>query len=155
MSEARTSEGARVIGAGVPITIGGEEHRLFFGFPALEIIEDELGGLLEFTNGLNGGYRSKRFKSIRVGLQAGLAHEGLTRKDLDDLTGALHASLQEGFEAIDTVHRAICEAFDQSIPPPKAKRPSKASGREKGSRGPASTGERSSSSRSAPVSSAA
>ena len=74
MSETRTSEGALVIGAGVPITIGGEEHRLFFGFPALEIIEDELGGLLEFTNALNGGYRSKRFKSIRVGLQAGLAH---------------------------------------------------------------------------------
>lgn len=156
MNGSETSDGARVIGAGVPITIGGEEHRLLFDFEALEIVEDELGGLLHFTAALNGGYRTKRFKSIRVGLQAALAHEGLTQEKLGKLTTALHSSLRDGFEAMDAVHRAICEAFDQAIPPPaKDKRPSKGSGREKGSPGPASTDAMSSSSTSTQAASAA
>ncbi len=156
MSEARTSEGARVIGAGVPVTVGGEEHRLLFDFQALEIVEDEFGGLLDFTTALNGGYRSKRFKSIRVGLQAALAHEGLTREDLAVLTASLAVSLRQGFEESDAVHRAICEAFDQAIPPPsKDKRSSKGSAREKGSRGAASTAAMSSSSTSSHAASAA
>ncbi len=156
MQETRTSDGARIIGAGVPVTIGGEEHRLLFDFEALEIVEDEFGGLLHFTTALNGGYRSKRFKSIRVGLQAALAHEGLTREELAELTAALLATLQAGFEATDAVHKAICEAFDQAIPPPaKGKRSSKGSAREKASRGPASTDATSSSSTSSPEASAA
>jgi hypothetical protein len=156
MEEARISEGARVIGAGVPITIGGEAHRLLFDFEALEIVEDELGGLLHFTTALNGGYRSKRFKSIRVGLQAGLAHEALTREEITGLTAELLATLQQGFEACDAVHRAICDAFDQAIPPPsKETKQSKGSGRGNASRGPASTDEPSSKPESNPVSSAA
>jgi hypothetical protein len=156
MSEARTSEGARVIGAGVPVAIAGEEHRLLFDFEALETIEDQFDGLLQFTLALNGGYRTKRFKSIRVGLQAGLAHEDLTPENLQKLTADLQASLRNGFEVCDAVHKAICEAFDQAIPPPKKdKRSSKGSARVSVSRGPASTAAMSSSSALSPQASAA
>lgn len=156
MEEARISDGARIIGAGVPITIGGEEHRLRFDFEALEIVEDELGGLLHFTTALNGGYKTKRFKSIRVGLQAGLAHEELSRAGLARLTTYLQGTLRQGFEECDAVHRAICDAFDQAIPPPsKEAKSSKGSGREKGSPGPASTEAPSEKAESSPASSAA
>jgi hypothetical protein len=156
------TQGERVIGAGVPITIAGEERRLLFDFPALEIVEREMDGLVQFTECLNGAYKSKRLTAIRVALQAALVPIVDGREmpeikigpaELRRLTASL---VGDGFKQVEALHTAVCSAFDQAIPPTKkAKSASKASARENVSRGAASTAGRSSSSESGPQSSAA
>jgi len=145
MTEA-TSEGARVIGAGVLVTIAGEERRLFFDFAALELIEDEFDGLLYFTQALNNGFRGKQIKALRVGLLAGGRRAGVTPREVEALVARLRGR-EDFVEQVTAVIAGISEAFDQAIPPPPSKRArssSKASARESASHGPESTAEPSS-----------
>lgn len=111
--------------------MGDEEHRLIFDFEALEIIEAEFGGLQNFSDELNGGFRGKRLKVIRVGLKAGLAHADNSPARIREITSQL---VGPGFKQTDTVVTSIIEAFNQAVPPAR-RAAGKASSRASGSPG--------------------
>lgn len=144
MSTDTVDDGDRVLAAGVMATLGGRELRIRFGFAALKIIEDEFDGLLNFTAALNAGYRGKRLKVVEVGIRAGT---GMGKAEVEVLLSSL-VGRTDFTEQVGLASDAISNAFNEAIPAPtpRDKRSSKASGREKGSRGPASTDEPSSSS---------
>jgi len=147
------TDAQRVIGAGVTLTILGEERRLLFDLGGLEVVEEAFDGLLNFQEALNKGYRGRRLKALRTGLLAAGQHAGETPKRVDALLSRLVGS-PDFVKEIDLGIAAITEAFNQAIPP-VTKASSKDSARGKGSHGRASTGEPSSSATSPPQSSAA
>lgn len=156
------SEGERVLAAGVLITIAGAETRLLFDFPALEVVEEEFGGLYDFTQALNGGWTARRLKALRVGLLAGgtwmennIVTRQIRRAEIDGVLAGL-VGTQDFAQQVSAAIAKIAEAFNQALPPvPKDKQSSKGLARGKGSRGAASTDEPDSKPKSDTTSSAA
>jgi len=146
------TEAERIVARGVEVVVAGESLQIVFDFDALEQVEEEFGGLYDFTQALNGGWRSRRLKALRVSLVAGQSwreHAGeRIRPSRAIRTGEVTALLDrllgapDFFEQVEEALKRLGEAFDQAVPPPPSARDlsrSKGSARVRRSPGPTST----------------
>lgn len=109
------SNGRQLLAAGVPITLAdGVTRRLIFDMEALVSLEDQVGGLLQFTELLQEArgrvFRARRLKAVRVGVVAGLAHTGLPEKAIVTLLPS------RSITKLNALFDAVSEAVNQGLP---------------------------------------
>jgi hypothetical protein len=127
------TEAQRVLALGAQVELGGERLRLVFDYEALELIEEEFGGLAGFTEALDRGYESRMLKMCRVALTAGLRHVGMPAEVVLE---CLQPPISP--ERLNEYHAAIVKAWKEAVAPQKG-RPGKGDGEKSGSPGPDST----------------
>jgi hypothetical protein len=129
----------KLLAPGVEVTLkDGVPRRLILDMEAIVVIEERLGSLSAYLDGLNRGFRGKHVTSILAGLVAGLSH---LRDDLDrPAYPARRVSALMDFQSIKLYATALDEAWAQHMPTKDTSR-GKDSGRASSSRGKRSTGE--------------
>lgn len=134
-----SSDGLKLLAPGVSVTLkDGVPRPLVIDMEALVVIEERLGSLSAYSEGLNRSLRGKHITAILAGLIAGLSH---LRDDLGRPAFPAHrVSALMDFYALEEYVRALDEAWGQAMPSKDTPR-GKDSGRARGSRGKRSTGE--------------
>ena len=129
------SDGARLLARGATIKLGEQEYQLRYDFESIVLIEEREGSLLGFLEELGKGWRGKQFRCLRTGLVAGLAHTGLSEREIVPLID--HRNLEAMRSYTDAINEAINEALPQNKD--EASASGKASRKAKDSTGSSST----------------
>jgi len=137
-----SSNGTRLLAAGIEVTLkDGVPRRLIIDMEALAVIEERIGSLSAYVEGLRRDVRGRMVSSVLAGLEAGLRHlrdpngePAFNRKRV--------AQLME-FDHLTDYVVALDKAWDEGVPmSEEASAEGKASSRARRSPGQSSTGER-------------
>lgn len=134
------TDGLRLLARGAAVVLkDGVERRLILDMEALAVIEERMGSLSAYSEGLNRAFRGKRVTSTLAGLEAGLSH---LRDDygVPAFSRKRVAALME-FGKLDQYIAALDDAWAAHLPVKQAGNQSKGSGRARSSRGKNSSGE--------------
>lgn len=107
------SDPVRLLARGAAVTLAdGSEHHLVIDLEALCAIEERAGSLLTFLDWGRAGFRGKALNYVRTGLVAGLAHEGLSERQIVALID--HRDLDAMRSLLDAVAMAVDEALPKA-----------------------------------------
>ncbi len=117
------SEGVQLRAAGVPVTLAdGTERRLRFTLDSLLEIEEECGSLLDYLDGIGGGFRrGKTLTALVAGLAAGLRHDRTVTKDLVKALVMQVMGQRGQWGVLQGYVTALDEAWEQAVPRAEAR----------------------------------
>lgn len=136
-----SSDGTKLLARGATVTLAdGVPRQLILDLEALVVIEERVGSLVEYSEGLLNGVRGKVIRSLLAGLVGGLSHlkgeQALTPQQISQLVKIkAWKDLQVYIDVLD-------EAWAEHLPTSKTNgsRPGKGSGAAKSSHGRNSSG---------------
>lgn len=128
------TEGIRLLADGAPVTLkDGTQRRLILDMEALAVIEERMGSLSAYVEGLQRGFRGKHVSAVLAGLEAALRHYRDPRGD-PEFTRRRIASLVY-FDRLTTYADALDQAWDEGIPMAEPRGKAAASKKARRSRG--------------------
>lgn len=135
-----SSDGTKLLARGVTVILAdGVPRQLILDMEALVVIEERVGSLVEYNEGLLHGVRGKVIRSLLAGLVGGLSHlegeEALSSRQISRLVKIEKWPDLQGY--IDVLDEAWAEHLPSSK---KGQAPGKGSGAASSSRGRKSTG---------------
>lgn len=112
--DTQPDDGARLMARGAVLHLKDGLHRVLFTYEALELLEEEFGGLDDFVASLREKrLKAKRLRNIRMGLTAGLLHERRSDVPLEQFKQDVLEQLDGTrlVDYLDALTLAIMEAF--------------------------------------------
>jgi hypothetical protein len=107
----------RLLARGALITLRGEPVRLILTFEALEMLEEEFGGLDAFVDSLRlTGWEKNRIRNVRKAMTAALIHTKPPEQDLIDFEHEIREKMEfrDLTDYLDALVLAVTEAFPEA-----------------------------------------